>query len=45
MVDNKSVYNTVYLYRVRSIVVAADNSTIAWGPSPTYGELVCTQDT
>ena len=24
-----------------SIVVAADRSVIAWGPSPTYGELVC----
>ncbi|KAI1301314.1 Protein RCC2 -like protein [Halotydeus destructor] len=23
----------------KSIVVIADNSTIAWGPSPTYGEL------
>ncbi|XP_019637829.1 PREDICTED: protein RCC2 homolog [Branchiostoma belcheri] len=23
----------------RSIVVAADDSTISWGPSPTYGEL------
>ena len=25
---------------VTSIVVAADESVIAWGPSPTYGELV-----
>ena len=25
---------------VTSIVVAADESCIAWGPSPTYGELV-----
>lgn len=24
-----------------SIVVAAERSAIAWGPSPTYGELVC----
>lgn len=23
-----------------SIVMAADDSVIAWGPSPTYGELV-----
>ena len=27
---------------VTSIVVAADESCIAWGPSPTYGELVST---
>lgn len=25
---------------VTSIVVAADESVIAWGPSPTHGELV-----
>jgi hypothetical protein len=24
-----------------SIVMAADDSVIAWGPSPTCGELVC----
>ena len=23
-----------------SIVIAADDSTISWGPSPTFGELV-----
>lgn len=29
---------------VTSIVVAADESVIAWGPSPTYGELVRQKD-
>ena len=24
----------------RSIVIAADDSLVSWGPSPTYGELV-----
>lgn len=27
-------------YRKSSIIVAADESTISWGPSPTFGELV-----
>lgn len=27
--------------RKSSIVIAADDSTISWGPSPTFGELVC----
>lgn len=26
--------------RKSSIIVAADDSTISWGPSPTFGELV-----
>lgn len=26
--------------RKSSIIVAADESTISWGPSPTFGELV-----
>ena len=28
----------------RSIVIAADDSLVSWGPSPTYGELVCASD-
>ena len=24
----------------KSIVIAADDSVVSWGPSPTYGELV-----
>lgn len=28
------------LCRKSSIIVAADESTISWGPSPTFGELV-----
>lgn len=28
-----------------SILVAADESVIAWGPSPTFGELVCMENT
>lgn len=27
-------------FRKSSIIVAADESTISWGPSPTFGELV-----
>lgn len=26
--------------RKSSVVIAADESTISWGPSPTFGELV-----
>lgn len=26
--------------RKSSIIIAADESTISWGPSPTFGELV-----
>ena len=29
---------------VTSIVMAADDTVIAWGPSPTYGELVCVRE-
>lgn len=28
------------LNRKSSVVIAADESTISWGPSPTFGELV-----
>ena len=27
-------------FSFRSIALAADDSLVAWGPSPTYGELV-----
>ena len=29
-----------YYSSFRSIIVAADESLVTWGPSPTYGELV-----
>ena len=32
--------SSILFFRSRSVVVAADESLIAWGPSPTYGELV-----
>jgi len=28
------------IFSNKSIVVAADDSLVSWGPSPTYGELV-----
>ena len=34
-------YNCVwFLCSKTSIVLAADDSVVSWGPSPTYGELV-----
>ena len=29
-----------YYCRNQSVVIAADDSLVSWGPSPTYGELV-----
>ena len=38
---NYRKYNFVFFLNSKtSIVLAADDSVVSWGPSPTYGELV-----
>lgn len=34
-------HRPLWFLRKSSIIIAADESTISWGPSPTFGELVC----
>lgn len=36
----QDVKHLLLFYRKSSIIIAADESTISWGPSPTCGELV-----